>query len=123
VRAIPRGRVATYGQVARLAGLGGQARRVGYALAARPAGSRVPWQRVVNAAGRISPRSGDRSVEILQRRLLEREGVRFDAAGRIDLARFRWRPRAYSSATARRRSARRAPPAARTSRRSNEEDP
>jgi alkylated DNA nucleotide flippase Atl1 len=97
VRAIPRGRVATYGQIARLAGLGAQARRVGYALSALPPGSRVPWQRVVNAAGRISARSADRSVEILQRRLLEREGVRFDASGRVDLARFRWRPRAYSS--------------------------
>lgn len=102
VRAIPRGRVATYGQIARLAGLGGQARRAGYALAALPAGSRVPWHRVVNASGRISRRSGDRSVEILQRRLLEREGVRFDTAGRIELARFRWRPRAYSPAAPRR---------------------
>jgi methylated-DNA-protein-cysteine methyltransferase-like protein len=97
VRAIPRGRVATYGQIARLAGLGGQARRVGYALSALPEGSRVPWHRVVNAAGRISPRSDDRSVEVLQRWVLESEGVRFDASGRIDLARFRWRPRAYSS--------------------------
>jgi methylated-DNA-protein-cysteine methyltransferase-like protein len=117
VRAIPRRRVATYGQIARLAGLGGQARRVGYALAALPAGSRVPWHRVVNAVGRISPRSGDRSVELLQRRMLEREGVRFDRSGRIDLTRFRWRPRAYSS-----RSGRRGPPAARTSRRGDEED-
>jgi methylated-DNA-protein-cysteine methyltransferase-like protein len=102
VRAIPRGRVATYGQIARLAGLGGQARRVGYALAALPARSGVPWHRVVNAEGRISMRSGDRSVEILQRRLLEREGVRFGSTERIDLTRFRWRPRAYSPAKARR---------------------
>lgn len=100
VRAIPRGRVATYGQIARLAGLEGQARRVGYALAALPAGSGVPWHRVVNAEGRISMRSGDRGVEILQRRLLEREGVRFGKSDRIDLTRYRWRPRAYSSATA-----------------------
>lgn len=120
VRAIPRGRVATYGQIARLAGLGGQARRVGYAMAALPSGSRIPWHRVVNAAGRISvrrpakrfhrpallegaplrrdARSGDRTVELLQRRMLEREGVRFDGSGRIDLTRFRWRPRAYSPA-------------------------
>jgi len=98
VAAIPHGRVATYGQIARLAGLGGQARRVGYALAALPSGSRVPWHRVVNASGRISVRSGDRGMETLQRRMLEREGVVFDArTARIDLARFRWRPRAYSS--------------------------
>jgi methylated-DNA-protein-cysteine methyltransferase-like protein len=103
VRAIPRGRVATYGQIARLAGLGDAARRVGYALAALPARSGVPWHRVVNAEGRISMRSGDRSVEILQRRLLKREGVRFDRTERIDLTLFRWRPRAYSPARQARR--------------------
>jgi methylated-DNA-protein-cysteine methyltransferase-like protein len=89
VSRIPRGRVATYGQVARLAGLRGHARLVGYALHALPAGTSVPWQRVVNAQGGISTRSGDAR----QRRLLEREGVRFDARGRIPLARYQWRPR------------------------------
>jgi methylated-DNA-protein-cysteine methyltransferase-like protein len=124
VRAIPRGRVATYGQIALFADLGGQARRVGYVLSALPAGSGVPWHRVVNSEGRISPRSGDRSVEILQRRLLEREGVRFDTSGRIDLTRHRWRPRAYSSkTTALRRKARRAPPAPKKPQRGEEEDP
>lgn len=92
VARIPRGRVATYGQVAELAGLPRQPRRVGYALAALPEGSRVPWQRVINAQGRISPRTEPR-WEVIQRALLEREGVAFDAAGRVDLARFRWRPR------------------------------
>jgi methylated-DNA-protein-cysteine methyltransferase-like protein len=90
VSRIPRGRVATYGQVARLAGLPGQARLVGYALHALPARTHVPWQRVVNAQGAISIRSGH---ETNQRRLLEREGVRFDSRGRISLASFQWRPK------------------------------
>jgi methylated-DNA-protein-cysteine methyltransferase-like protein len=92
VRRIPRGRIATYGQIAGLAGLGGHARQVGYALHALEAGDALPWHRVLNAQGRVSPRAepgGDR----VQRALLEREGVRFDAAGRADLVRFGWRPR------------------------------
>lgn len=92
VRRIPRGRVATYGQVARLAGLPGRARQVGYALHALPEDSGVPWQRVVNAAGRVSPRARP-GADRLQRALLEREGVRFDAAGRLPLTRYQWRPR------------------------------
>ncbi|MEB2343792.1 MAG: MGMT family protein [Deltaproteobacteria bacterium] len=93
VRRIPRGRVATYGQVAQLAGLGAQPRLVGYALAALPEDTPLPWHRVVNAQGRVSPRA-QAGASALQRVLLERERVRFDAAGRIDLARHRWRPRA-----------------------------
>jgi methylated-DNA-protein-cysteine methyltransferase-like protein len=92
VSRVPRGRVATYGQIATLAGLGGHARQVGYALHALPHGARVPWQRVVNARGEVSARS-EPGAESLQRALLEREGVRFDARGRIDLARHVWRPR------------------------------
>lgn len=92
VSRIPRGRVATYGQVARLAGLHGQARLVGYALAALGDGSRVPWHRVVNARGEISLRSGASPFDRIQRTLLERERVRFDGRGRISLERFRWRP-------------------------------
>lgn len=92
IRRIPRGRVASYGQVAQLAGLAGQARQVGYALHALPTDTRTPWQRVVNARGEISLRS-DSDDNRLQRLLLEEEGVRFDRAGRIDLERFRWRPR------------------------------
>lgn len=92
VRRIPRGRVATYGQVAALAGLGNHARVVGYALAALPEQSRVPWQRVVNAKGEISPRAEPGWVAF-QRGLLEVEGVVFDAAGRLSLARYRWSPR------------------------------
>ncbi len=92
VRRIPRGRVATYGQVARMAGLARHARMVGYALhaLADETSRSVPWQRVVNAQGRISARSFAGS-EIDQRRLLEREGVDFDPRDRVDLARFGWR--------------------------------
>jgi methylated-DNA-protein-cysteine methyltransferase-like protein len=92
VQRIPRGRIATYGQIAQLAGLGGHARQVGYALHSLDAGDRIPWHRVLNAQGRVSLRAepgGDR----VQRALLEREGVRFDAGGRADLARYGWSPR------------------------------
>ena len=91
VRRIPRGRVASYGQIAWLAGLPGRARQVGYALHALPEGSRVPWHRVVNARGAVSPRA--RSEDgVLQRLLLEKEGVRFDAGGRTRWDRFGWQP-------------------------------
>lgn len=90
VRRIPRGRVATYGQVAALAGLEGRARQVGYALHALPDRSDVPWHRVVSARGEVSPRSAGDSHE-LQRILLEAEGVEFDLRGRLDLARFGWK--------------------------------
>jgi methylated-DNA-protein-cysteine methyltransferase related protein len=89
VRKIPRGSVATYGQIAELAGLEGHARQVGYALHNLPPRSSVPWHRVINAKGEISPRSAGDSHE-LQRILLEAEGVRVDARGRIDLKVFRW---------------------------------
>lgn len=92
VRRIPRGRVATYGQVARIAGLPRHARLVGYALNALEDGGaeKVPWQRVINAQGKVSARAFAGS-EAVQRKLLEREGVRFDARDRVDLARFGWR--------------------------------
>jgi methylated-DNA-protein-cysteine methyltransferase-like protein len=92
VARIPRGRVATYGQVAELAGLPGGARQVGYALAALDDAHPIPWHRVVNASGGISERSEPGWAE-LQRALLEREGVVFDARARVSLPRFRWRPR------------------------------
>jgi methylated-DNA-protein-cysteine methyltransferase related protein len=89
---IPRGRVATYGQVARLAGLPNHARLVGYALHALPARSPVPWHRVVNAKGEVSPRRDGSEHHVLQRVLLEKEKVRFDRNGRLDLAALRWKP-------------------------------
>jgi methylated-DNA-protein-cysteine methyltransferase-like protein len=92
VRRVPRGRVTTYGAVAERAGLPGRARQVGYALhALRDGQDDVPWHRVVNARGTVSPRA-EPGMEGLQQRMLEAEGVVFDAAGRIDLARFGWRP-------------------------------
>jgi methylated-DNA-protein-cysteine methyltransferase-like protein len=104
VRRIPAGRVATYGQVARLAGLGPNARQVGYALHVLPENSGVPWHRVINARGEISlgPLGG---ADVTQRLRLEREGVRLDARGRTDLTLFGWKPlaRASSQKRARRR--------------------
>jgi len=91
VKRIPRGRVATYGQIAALTGRC-TPRMVGYAMAALPANSGVPWHRVLNREGRVSPRSaGDGSLQ--QRALLEAEGVVFDRRGRCDLAAVGWRPR------------------------------
>jgi methylated-DNA-protein-cysteine methyltransferase-like protein len=85
VREIPRGRVASYGQVAEIAGFAGQARQVGYALHALPKSSGVPWHRVINAQGKISfpPRSRPYKE---QRKRLEAEGVAF-LGGRVDLKR------------------------------------
>ncbi len=91
VRRIPRGSVATYGQIARLAGLGDQARQVGYALHALPPASRVPWHRVVNARGQVSRRS-EVGADLDQRLRLEAEGVSFDPRGCIDLERRSWNP-------------------------------
>lgn len=91
VKRIPRGRVATYGQIASLAGMAGHARQVGYALHHLPGGSRVPWHRVINARGRISfhPSSMEWAV---QRALLEAEGIAVSMDRGISLARVQWRP-------------------------------
>ncbi len=83
IRQIPPGRVATYGQIAHLVG-GCSAQMIGFALAALPEGSDVPWQRVINAKGRISPR-GIGFGSIIQRTLLEEEGVQFTLDGSINL--------------------------------------
>lgn len=89
VRNIPRGKVASYGQIARLLGVPHGARTVGWALASLPDDLDVPWQRVVNAQGEISLK-GSIGGAALQRELLEAEGVVFDAHGRIDLRRYGW---------------------------------
>ncbi|HEY3344067.1 MAG TPA: MGMT family protein [Anaerolineaceae bacterium] len=88
VRRIPSGRVATYGAIARLVG-GCSAQMIGFALAAPHTGEDVPWQRVINRAGKISPH-GFGYGSALQRQLLEDEGILFDAEDRIDLDRFGW---------------------------------
>ena len=89
VAQIPPGKVTTYGQIARWLGHPSAARAVGYALHALPTGSDNPWQRVINAAGRVSSRC-DQHYEAIQRTLLEAEGVRFDSYGSVDLQRFGW---------------------------------
>lgn len=89
VRQIPKGRVATYGQIARLAGLGVHARQVGYALNAMPDGLDVPWHRVINARGGISKRSIP-VYEQIQQELLVQEGIIFGADGRVSLLRYQW---------------------------------
>ena len=90
VRRIPRGRVATYGQIATLAGLPRQPRLVGYALHALPSSTTLPWHRVINARGMVSVRAGG-APSLTQRLLLEREGIHFDARGRVSLERFGWK--------------------------------
>jgi methylated-DNA-protein-cysteine methyltransferase-like protein len=91
VRRVPRGKVVTYGQVAAILGQPRGARAVGMALGALrpPLLHLVPWQRVINATGRCSHRDGLSAA--MQRDLLEREGVRFDRAGKVDLRRTRWK--------------------------------
>jgi methylated-DNA-protein-cysteine methyltransferase related protein len=91
VAMIPKGRVATYGQVAELAGLPGNARRVGRLLSQLPRRTRIPWHRVINASGGISlpPRSEGYVRQVAR---LVREGVKVSATGRISLRQFRWNP-------------------------------
>ena len=89
VCSIPEGKVATYGQIARLIGRPRHARQIGYALAALPEDHDVPWQRVVNTKGEISPRK-KAGYDDYQRILLEAEGVEFSPAGRIYLKKFLW---------------------------------
>jgi len=87
---IPRGKVATYGQVAKLADLPGYARYVGYCMKHLPHGTKLPWYRVVNSRGSISFKQGTTQYK-LQKELLENEGVVF-IKGKFSLARFAWKP-------------------------------
>ncbi len=93
VRQIPQGKVATYGQVANLAGLPGRARLVGYALhRVDTPDSEIPWHRVINAKGEISYSALRRGGDYLQRSLLEDEGIEFTSAGKVSFARCLWHP-------------------------------
>ena len=93
VRSIPRGKVATYGRVASLAGYPRAPRLAGYALYALPEGTPLPWHRVVGAGGRLSLARLSPDGALTQRMRLEREGVRFTARGRVELRAFAWAPR------------------------------
>lgn len=90
VAEIPRGRVASYGQIADLAGLPRRARLVGYALSTTPPGLALPWHRVINAKGMISFPEGTEGYESQVDRLAA-EGVEL-IGGRIDLVQYRWTP-------------------------------
>ena len=106
VRAIPRGEVASYGAIARQAGLPGRARLVGHALKVAPAAARLPWHRVVGAGGRISFAPGSANF-VRQRERLAAEGVtvlggRVLRASRATLDELLWKPRAAARPRARR---------------------
>lgn len=90
VRRIPRGKVATYGQIAALAGLPHAPRVPGYALHALPPGSPVPWHRVVAAGGKLSLGRLSLDGATTQRLRLEHEGVAFDGRGCVVLAKHQW---------------------------------
>lgn len=93
VRQIPAGKVATYGQVAELAGLYGKPRLVGYALyRVDMATGNIPWHRVINARGEVSQSPQRHGSDYLQRAMLEAEGIRFNPRGQVSLADYRWRP-------------------------------
>lgn len=87
VRQVPPGYVTTYGRIAQQVGC--TARTVGFAMAALPPGSDVPWQRVINSQGKVSLRT-DGEGNILQRDLLEAEGLQFDLKARIELTKYCW---------------------------------
>ena len=91
VAKIPAGTVATYGQIAALLGNPRAARTVGWALHSMPDDLDIPWHRVINGKGRISLDCGEHDPH-LQRVLLEKEAILFDARGFVDLQRFQWRP-------------------------------
>jgi methylated-DNA-protein-cysteine methyltransferase-like protein len=91
VKLIPPGKVATYGDVARYAGLPGAARRVGRALRGLPEDTALPWHRVINAQGVLVVPGGNAARDI-QREKLENEGITFKSCSRLNLRQYRWQP-------------------------------
>jgi len=92
VRRIPEGKVATYGQIAKLIGYPNHARQIGFALSSLDTNSKIPWHRVVNSQGKISPRGID-GYDDYQRILLEDEGISFNDKGCISLREYQWQPK------------------------------
>jgi len=89
IQQVPVGRVASYGQIARLAGYPRNSRQVGSILRKLPRGSETPWFRIVNSKGEISGRSNP-DAESYQREKLQSEGIEFDSEGRVSLKKFGW---------------------------------
>lgn len=103
IKKIPRGRVTTYGDLARALKLPGGARAVGYAMAATPSGQGIPWHRVIGAGGRLLI---PEPYGTKQRMLLQTEGVEVDFT-RVDLKRFGWTPAGVKTNVKAKKSARR----------------
>ncbi len=101
VKKIPRGKVSTYGDIATFAGSPRAAREVGWALSALPFDTELPWWRVINAQGAISPRSGDdKGAFEHQAAPLRKEKIEVSKEGKLDLTKHRWKPRATTIAAA-----------------------
>jgi methylated-DNA-protein-cysteine methyltransferase-like protein len=105
VKQIPRGRVTTYGDLAKSLRLRGGARAAGYAMAATPRGRGIPWHRVIGAGGRVTVPEPHAS---LQRRLLASEGVALEGT-RIDMKLYAWSPRSRAKSRANSRKPKRKP--------------
>jgi len=92
VKKIPRGKIATYGQIAAIVSPGLPARIVGYALHGLPEDTDVPWYRVINRHGSISYTTSHNESISLQQKILEQEGIIFTTNGKINLGKYRWSP-------------------------------
>lgn len=91
IKLVPEGSVATYGQIAKLAGLEGHARQVVWVLHSSSRKYKLPWHRIINSQGRIG--LPNEYAQLRQRNLLLKEGIEFDLYGKIDLKKFGWKPR------------------------------
>jgi methylated-DNA-protein-cysteine methyltransferase-like protein len=89
VKKIPRGKVATYGQIAKISGNAGGSRGVAWILHACAKKYKLPWQRVINSQGKISFPKLTKEYKT-QKRLLEKEGIQFSDAGTVNFKKFQW---------------------------------